>query len=49
VGYSGDSHGVAELHVTKQRNGPLGVVPVQFNAPTTRFRDLSRYTAPAGY
>jgi replicative DNA helicase len=44
-----DQAGVAELHVAKQRNGPLGIVPVQFDAPTTRFRDLSRYTAPAGY
>lgn len=34
--------GQAELHLAKQRNGPLGVVPVQFDAPTTRFRDLSR-------
>jgi replicative DNA helicase len=44
-----DQQGVAELHVAKQRNGPLGIVPVQFDAPTTRFRDLSRYTVPAGY
>lgn len=38
-----------ELHIAKQRNGPLGKVPVQFDAPTTRFRDLSSYAAPAGY
>jgi replicative DNA helicase len=33
--------GVAELHLAKQRNGPLGVVPVRFDAPTTRFMNLS--------
>jgi replicative DNA helicase len=40
--------GLAELHLAKQRNGPLGVVPVQFDAPTTRFRNLSSYQAPPG-
>ncbi|NTU84517.1 MAG: replicative DNA helicase, partial [Chloroflexales bacterium] len=40
--------GVAELHLAKQRNGPLGVVPVRFDAPTTRFLNLSSYKAPAG-
>jgi len=44
-----DQAGVAELHLAKQRNGPLGVVPVRFDAPTTRFLDLSRYEAPTGY
>ncbi|NNJ13064.1 replicative DNA helicase [Chloroflexales bacterium ZM16-3] len=32
--------GVADLHVAKQRNGPLGVVGVRFDAPTTRFANL---------
>ena len=32
--------GKAELHVAKQRNGPLGVVGVRFDAPTTRFTNL---------
>jgi replicative DNA helicase len=32
--------GVADLHVAKQRNGPLGVVGVRFDAPTTRFTNL---------
>jgi replicative DNA helicase len=32
--------GKAELHVAKQRNGPLGVVGVRFDAPTTRFMNL---------
>ncbi|MEN9935866.1 MAG: hypothetical protein RLZZ387_2445 [Chloroflexota bacterium] len=29
--------GIAELHVAKHRNGPLGVVPLRFDARTTRF------------
>jgi replicative DNA helicase len=41
--------GIAELHLAKQRNGPLGVVPVRFDAPTTRFANLETYRAPAGY
>ncbi len=36
----GGAGGVAELHVAKQRNGPLGVVGVRFDAPTTRFMNL---------
>ena len=32
--------GAAEIHVAKQRNGPLGVVPVRFDAPTTHFANL---------
>lgn len=32
--------GATELHLAKQRNGPLGVIPVQFDAPTTRFRNV---------
>jgi replicative DNA helicase len=38
-----------ELHLAKQRNGPLGVVPVQFDPPTTRFRSVSRYEVPEGF
>ena len=36
---------VTELYLAKQRSGPVGIVPVQFDPPTTRFRDVSR-TAP---
>jgi replicative DNA helicase len=35
--------GVADLHVAKQRNGPLGVVGVRFDAPTTRFTNLGSF------
>ncbi len=47
--YRGDAYaeagtprtGMAEIVVAKQRNGSLGTVPVRFDAPTTRFTDLS--------
>lgn len=32
----------AEIHVAKQRNGPVGVTQVRFDAPTTRFANLSQ-------
>jgi replicative DNA helicase len=35
-------HGKAELIIGKQRHGPTGTVPVQFDAQVTRFDDLSR-------
>lgn len=34
--------GVVELHVAKQRNGPLGTVALHFDAPTTRFLNLAQ-------
>jgi replicative DNA helicase len=37
-----------ELLVAKQRNGPLGKVPVRFDATTTRFRNISGDELPAG-
>lgn len=36
-----DKKGVAELHIAKHRNGPLGVVPLRFDTMTTRFTDLA--------
>jgi replicative DNA helicase len=42
----GAEAGVAELHLAKQRNGPLGVVPVRFDAPTTRFLNLEGRRQP---
>jgi replicative DNA helicase len=40
--------GIAELHIAKHRNGPLGVVPLRFEATTTRFQNLT-YRAPGGF
>jgi replicative DNA helicase len=39
--------GLAELHVAKHRNGPLGVVPVRFDARTTRFQNLAYWAVGA--
>jgi replicative DNA helicase len=44
-----DKKGMAEIHVAKHRNGPLGIIPLRFEARTTRFLNLDRYRAPAGY
>jgi replicative DNA helicase len=35
-------HGVAEVIIGKQRHGPTGTVPVQFDAEVTRFSSLTR-------
>lgn len=43
-----DKKGIAELHIAKHRNGPVGVVPMRFEARTTRFMDLT-YRTPDGY
>ncbi|NJM06179.1 replicative DNA helicase, partial [Candidatus Gracilibacteria bacterium] len=44
-----DKKGIAEIHMAKHRNGPLGIVPLRFEARTTRFQNLERYRAPEGY
>lgn len=36
-----DRKGIAELHIAKHRQGPLGVIPLRFDACTTRFDDLT--------
>jgi replicative DNA helicase len=36
-----DKKGIAELYIAKHRNGPLGVVPMRFDASTTSFHDLT--------
>lgn len=42
--------GQAELHIAKQRNGPQGVVPMYYDAPTTTFRGLAPdYRVIPGY
>jgi replicative DNA helicase len=43
-----DKKGIAEVHIAKHRNGPVGVVPMRFEAATTRFADLT-YRTPDGY
>ncbi len=44
-----DRKGVAEVHVLKHRNGPLGVIPMRFEGRTTRFQSMERYRVPTGY
>ncbi len=44
-----DKKGVAEIHIAKHRNGPLGVVPLRFDSTTTSFQNLERYRIPEGY
>ncbi len=44
-----DKKGIAEIHIAKHRNGPLGVVNLFFDQRTTRFRDLAPYRSPQGY
>jgi replicative DNA helicase len=36
------AHGQAEVIIAKQRHGPTGTVPLQFNGPLTKFGDLER-------
>ncbi|EYB68912.1 hypothetical protein DEIPH_ctg013orf0014 [Deinococcus phoenicis] len=38
-----DQQGVAEFGIGKQRNGPTGMVKVQYHAPFTRFSNLARF------
>lgn len=44
-----DKKGIAEIHIAKHRNGPLGVIPLRFESRTTRFQNLERYQAPEGF
>lgn len=39
--------GLADLIIAKHREGALGVVPLRFDAVTTRFQSLARTTDPA--
>jgi replicative DNA helicase len=43
-----EAKGIAELHIAKHRNGPVGVVPLRWDAQTTKFSDLT-YRTPEGY
>lgn len=38
-----EKKGIAELHIAKHRNGPVGVVNLRFFEKTTRFADLELY------
>jgi replicative DNA helicase len=44
-----DKKGIAEIHIAKHRNGPPGIIPLRFDANTTRFQNLERYRTPEGY
>ena len=41
-----DKKGIAEVHVAKHRNGPVGTVYLRFFASTTRFVNLEHYREP---
>lgn len=42
-----DKKGIAEIHIAKHRNGPIGVVPMRFDARSTAFKTLT-YRTPDG-
>lgn len=44
-----DKQGIAEIHIAKHRNGPLGVVPLFFDKRTTKFISLAPYQEPEGF
>jgi len=44
-----DKKGIAEIHVAKHRNGPLGMVPLRFEGCTTRLLNLEGFRVPTGY
>src|SRR5438477_3142971 len=38
-----EKKGIAEIHISKHRNGPLAVIPLRFFSRTTKFADLEVY------
>jgi replicative DNA helicase len=44
-----DQKGVAEIHIAKNRNGPVGFVALNFDTSSQRWRNLVQYHTPAGY
>jgi len=43
-----ETHGIAEIIIAKQRNGPTGVVQLHFDKKSTRFTNLTLGPEPAG-
>lgn len=43
-----DKKGIAEIHIAKQRNGAVGIIPLRFDPETTTFSTLS-YRGMEGY
>lgn len=41
--------GVAEIHIAKNRQGPIGLVTLHFDTSSQRWRNLDPYTRPEGY
>jgi len=39
-----DKPGIAEIHISKHRNGETGVAPLRFDRRTTAFHSLVRST-----
>ena len=44
-----DKKGIAEIHIAKNRQGPLGIVALFFDARSQGWRDLAPYQTPEGY
>ena len=43
-----EKKGIAEVHIAKHRNGPVGTVPLRFFDRTARFADLETYREGGG-
>lgn len=44
-----DKKGLAEIHVAKNRNGPIGIASLRFFKSTTKFANLETFRQPEGY
>jgi replicative DNA helicase len=44
-----DGYQFMNVGIAKHRNGPLGIVPLQFNGSTHRWRDGGGFITPVGY